>query len=164
MGKNTKRGRVKRDWKNQNAQNLRLSALKRTDNKNTKLRDAAVQRHLYENIAAQKEKDEAIRELKQRRVVCPVCGKDIEDMASAVVDKASGKPAHFDCILDQLQKTETLGENEKIAYIGQGRFALLRYEDPRDVKSFKIIKTIEWEERDAKLPWRSELSGLYSQV
>ena len=134
MGKNTKRGRVKRDWKNQNAQNLRLSALKRTDNKNTKLRDAAVQRHLYENIAAQKEKDEAIRELKQRRVVCPVCGKDIEDMASAVVDKASGKPAHFDCILDQLQKTETLGENEKIAYIGQGRFALLRYEDPRDVK------------------------------
>jgi len=86
MGKNTKRGRVKRDWKNQNAQNLRLSALKRTDNKNTKLRDAAVQRHLYENIAAQKEKDEAIRELKQRRVVCPVCGKDIEDMASAVVE------------------------------------------------------------------------------
>ena len=139
MGKNTKRGRVKRDWKNQNAQNPRSAALKRTDNKNTKLRDAAVQRHLYENIAAQKEKDEAIRHLKQRRVVCPLCGKDIEEMASAVVDKASGKPAHFDCILDQLQKTETLGENEKIAYIGQGRFALLRYEYPRDVKSFKII-------------------------
>ena len=142
MGKNTKRGRVKRDWKNQNAQNPRSPSLKRTDDKNTKLRDAAVQRHLYENIAAQKEKDEAIRHLKQRRVVCPVCGKDIEEMASAVDDKASGKPAHFDCILDQLQKTETLGENEKIAYIGQGRFALLRYEDPRDVKSFKIIKTI----------------------
>ena len=140
MGKNTKRGRVKRDWKNQNAQNPRSAALKRTDNKNTKLRDAAVQRHLYENIAAQKEKDEAIRHLKQRRVVCPLCGKDIEEMASAVVDKASGKPAHFDCILDQLQKTETLGENEKIAYIGQGRFALLRYEDPRDVKSLKLSR------------------------
>ena len=52
----------------------------------------------------------------------------------------------------------------KIAYIGQGRFALLRYEDPSDVKSFKIIKTIEWEGRDAELPWRSELSSLYSQV
>ena len=85
-------------------------------------------------------------------------------MASAVIDKASGDPAHFDCILDQLNKTETLGENEKIAYIGQGRFALLRYEDPSDVKSFKIIKTIEWEGRDAELPWRSELSSLYSQV
>ena len=57
MGKNTKRGRVKRDWKNQNAQNPRSASLKRTDNKNTKLRDAAVQRHLYENIAAQKEPD-----------------------------------------------------------------------------------------------------------
>ena len=164
MGKNTKRGRVKRDWKNQNVQNSRSPAVKRTDNKNTKLRDAAVQRHLYENIEAQKKKDEAIRELKQRRVVCPVCRKDIEDMASAVVDKTSGKPAHFDCILEQLQKAETIGENEKIAYIGQGRFALLRYEDPHDLKSFKIIKTIEWEGRDAELPWRCELSGLYSQV
>jgi len=163
MGKNAKRGRGRRDWKNQNAQNSR-SGGKQTDNKNIKLRDAAVQRHLYENIAAQKKKDEAIRELKQRRVVCPICGNDIEDMASAVIDKASGDPAHFDCILDQLNKTETLGENEKIAYIGQGRFALLRYEDPSDVKSFKIIKTIEWEGRDAELPWRSELSSLYSQV
>ena len=93
MGKNAKRGRGRRDWKNQNAQNSR-SGGKQTDNKNIKLRDAAVQRHLYENIAAQKKKDEAIRELKQRCVVCLICGKDIEDMASAVVDKASGNPAH----------------------------------------------------------------------
>ena len=163
MGKNAKRGRGRRDWKNQNTQNSR-SGGRQANDKNARLREAAIQRHRYENIADQKKKDEAIRELKQRRVVCPVCGRDIEDMASAVVDKASGKPAHFDCILDQLNKTETLGENEKIAYIGQGRFALLRYEDPSDVKSFKIIKTIEWEGRDAKLPWRSELSGLYSQV
>ena len=163
MGKNAKRGHGRRDWKNQNTQNAR-SGGKPADDKDTKLREAAIQRHLYDNIADQKKKDEAIRELKQRRVVCPVCGKDIEDMASAVIDKTSGNPAHFDCILEQLNKTETLGENERIAYIGQRRFALLRYEDPRDVKSFKIIKTIEWEGRDAKLPWRSELSSLYSQV
>ena len=163
MGKNTKRGRGRRDWKNQNTQNSR-SGGRQANDKNARLREAAIQRHRYENIADQKKKDEAIRELKQRRVVCPICGNDIEDMASAVIDKASGDPAHFDCILDQLNKTETLGKNEKIAYIGQGRFALLRYEDPSDVKSFKIIKTIEWEGRDAKLPWRSELSGLYSQV
>ena len=60
MGKNTKRGRGRRDWKNQNAQSAR-SGGKQADNKNIKLREAAIQRHLYENIADQKKKDEAIR-------------------------------------------------------------------------------------------------------
>ena len=71
---------------------------------------------------------------------------------------------HFDCVLAQLKQNERVGENEKIAYIGQGRFAVLYYENPRDQKKFVIKKIIEWEDRDQKSEWRDELSGLYSQV
>ena len=63
-----------------------------------------------------------------------------------------------------MKENEPIGENEKIAYIGQGRFAVLYYENPKDQKKFVIKKVIEWENREQKAEWRDELSGLYSQV
>ena len=53
---------------------------------------------------------------------------------------------------------------EKIAYIGQGRFGVLYYENPRDQRKFTIKKIIEWEDREKNSDWRDELSGLYSKV
>ena len=88
----------------------------------------------------------------------------ITDVSSAMADKVTGNPVHFDCVLAQLKENEPVGENEKIAYIGQGRFAVLYYENPRDQKKIGIKKSIEWEKREKKAEWRDELSGLYSQV
>ena len=56
------------------------------------------------------------------------------------------------------------GENEKVAYIGQGRFAVLHYENIRDQRHFTIKKIIEWESREEQSQWREELSGLYSKI
>lgn len=118
----------------------------------------------YEDVEAEKEKMKAIEEMKARENICPMCGQPITEIASAMVDKASGKPAHFDCVLNKVQESEPVGENEKIAYIGQGRFAVLYYENPREQKNFTIKKIIEWEDRDSKAEWRDEISGLYSKV
>ena len=55
--------------------------------------------------------------------------------------------------------------SEKVAYIGQGRFAVLSFENPHDQKHFSIKRTIEWEARDAERgAWRDEMAGLFSQV
>ncbi len=118
----------------------------------------------HENIEARQRKEKAIQELKRREVICPVCGQQIPDISSALADKKDGKPVHFDCVLQKLSETERVGENERLSYIGQGRFAVLHFENPRDQRHFSIRKIIEWEERDKKFDWRSELSGLYSQV
>lgn len=118
----------------------------------------------YEDVEAEKEKMKAIEEIKSRAVVCPMCGQAITDISSAMVDKASGSPAHFDCVLNKVKESEPIGENEKIAYIGQGRFAVLYYENPREQKNFSIKKVIEWEDRESKPEWRDEISGLYSKV
>ena len=56
------------------------------------------------------------------------------------------------------------GEKEKVVYIGQGRFGVLYFENPRDQRKFTIKKVIEWEDRDKKSEWREELSGLYSKI
>ncbi|MBC6713324.1 hypothetical protein [Treponema sp. Marseille-Q3903] len=127
-------------------------------------KDFHLKKAVYEDSEAEKKIQQAIKEIKSREVICPKCGQPITDVSSAITDKESGKPAHFDCILNQLKQTEQVGENEKIAYIGQGRFAVIYYENPRDQRHFTIKKIIEWEERDKKPEWRSELSGLYSQI
>lgn len=109
-------------------------------------------------------RESAIREFKARQVVCPICEKPIEDLPSAVSDKASGKPAHFDCVLKKLSDAENLAPNQRVAYIGQGRFAVISFENPSDTKHFKIEKTIEWEDKSNAIEWRTEMAELYSKV
>lgn len=118
----------------------------------------------YEDIEAEKLRQKSIVELKAREIICPKCGKRIDDVAGAIHDKTAGAPVHFDCVMNELSAQEKLEQNEKIAYIGQGRFGILYFENPRDQRKFTIKKIIEVEDRDTKPEWREEISGLYSQV
>ncbi len=96
--------------------------------------------------------------------ICEYCKQPIEDLASSIAAKESGNPAHFDCVLEKINASEKLSENEKITYIGQGRFAVVYFENPHDLRHFTIKRVIEWENREAKYEWRTELSNVYSQV
>ena len=93
---------------------------------------------LYEDQDAEKQRLAAIADVKAREVICPKCGQPITDIASAIADKSTGAPVHFDCVLNQVKQSEPTGENEKVAYIGQGRFAVLQYENIRDQRHFTI--------------------------
>jgi len=119
---------------------------------------------LYEDKESEQQRLNAIQEVKNREIICPKCGQPITDIASAIADKSTGLPIHFECALEQVKAAEPTGENEKIAYIGQGRFAVLYYENMRDQRHFTIKKIIEWESREQNSQWRDELSGLYSKI
>ncbi|MCM1321893.1 MAG: hypothetical protein NC041_09365 [Bacteroides sp.] len=99
-----------------------------------------------------------------RSFICTRCSKPITDLSAALAEKESGEPIHFDCVLEFLKQQEPLKTNEKLIYIGQGRFAVAYFENPHDLRHFSIRKIIEWEERDKKYDWRSEISSRYSQV
>ena len=118
----------------------------------------------YENEDTKRERQKAIQEIKAREIICAKCGQPITELASSLCDKKSGQPIHFECALQEVEAGETLGEKEKIAYIGQGRFGVLYFENPRDQRKFTIKKIIEWEDREKTSEWRDELSGLYSKV
>lgn len=158
----------KRNWNGRHSQEEgRKKNEKRGGNKNLESRqqghrsETKLPQHVHEDM----QRDlESIKELKQREVTCPICGKSIDDLASALADKRTGEPVHFDCVLEELQNRETLGENQQVTYIGQGRFAVVHFPNMQDTRKFSIVKIIEWEEKDKKFDWRQEIAGMYSQV
>ncbi len=92
-------------------------------------------------------------------VDCSICGKTIDDISSAIDEKRSQKPAHFDCVIQQITEQENLKEKEKIVYMGGGRFAVIQTEDDKN-KNFTVIREIPYEEeRDERVEWRDALKN-----
>ncbi len=111
------------------------------------------------------EENNAIKKFKSsNQLECPYCKQVIQDLGSALTDRMSDKPVHFDCALNEVSKTEKLEPGDKIAYIGQGRFGVINYPNVHDVKHFTIKKIIEWENQETRAGWRDTISDLFSLV
>jgi hypothetical protein len=93
---------------------------------------------------------------------CPWCGKQIKDIATAVSDRDTGLPVHFDCVLARIAEMETLEANDSVCYIGGGRFGIVHYNNPSDTKDFVIKKIFEWETKDNNTEWRRPISEYFS--
>jgi len=93
---------------------------------------------------------------------CPWCGKQIQDIATAITDKDSGRPVHFDCVLARITEMENLEANDSVCYIGGGRFGVIHYNNPPDMRDFTIKKIFEWEAKDSKSDWRKPISEYFS--
>ena len=128
------------------------------------IRQAVKSRFNPESAADVAARESAIKEFKARQFICPICQNPIEDMPSAICDKASGNPAHFDCVLQKLSEGENLSAKQSVAYIGQGRFAVITRENSADAKRFTIEKIIEWEDKNNPAGWRGEMAELFSKV
>ncbi|MCL2176048.1 MAG: hypothetical protein FWB73_08395 [Treponema sp.] len=93
---------------------------------------------------------------------CPWCGKPIKEIATAISDKESGLPVHFDCVLARLSQMEHLETNDSISYIGGGRFGVIHYNNPPDMRDFTVKKIIEWEIKEKNYEWRRPISEYFS--
>jgi hypothetical protein len=86
---------------------------------------------------------------------CPMCGKPVTDISSALAEKASKAPAHFDCVLNALVESEKPGAQERLVYLGSGCFAVVEG-NPQTPQKFTIVRKIQYEERDSKPDWRKD--------
>ncbi|MDR2542975.1 MAG: hypothetical protein LBC80_05955 [Treponema sp.] len=93
---------------------------------------------------------------------CPWCGKPIKDVSTAISDKTSGLPVHFDCVLTRITEMEKLDKNDSVCYIGGGRFGIVHYNNPPNMKDFSIKKILEWEIKDKQYEWRKPFSDYFS--
>ena len=93
---------------------------------------------------------------------CPYCGKPIRDIASALTDRESGMAVHFDCIIALIANDEILEKGDVVAYIGGGRFGIVHFNNPGEIKKFTIKKILEWENKDNRAIWRNIVSDHYS--
>jgi hypothetical protein len=100
---------------------------------------------------------------------CPWCGKPIKDIASAITDKETGVPVHFDCVIARIAGGENLEKGDAVVYIGGGRFGVVHFNapseyqgKPADGKPFTIKQVFEWENKENRAEWRSSVSDHYS--
>ncbi|MCL2197115.1 MAG: hypothetical protein FWB77_05820 [Treponema sp.] len=95
---------------------------------------------------------------------CVWCGKPIKDITTAISDKESGRPVHFDCVLTRIGEMEHLELNDSVCYIGGGRFGIIHYNNPPDTRDFSIKKIFEWEvkEKEKDSEWRRPISEYFS--
>jgi hypothetical protein len=93
---------------------------------------------------------------------CLYCGKPIRDIASALADKRTGEAVHFDCIITKITKDEILEKGDVVAYIGGGRFGVVHFNSPGEIKKFTIKKILEWENKDCRAEWRTSISDHFS--
>ena len=90
---------------------------------------------------------------------CPLCGKPVLDLYTAIAYGESRAPAHFDCIVSMLGEREEVEEGARLCYLGGGSFGIVQMRAaarPGD-RALLIHKRIEVEEKDAAPPWREEL-------
>ncbi|MDC7126811.1 MAG: hypothetical protein PQJ46_14665 [Spirochaetales bacterium] len=89
--------------------------------------------------------------------VCPYCGNSVKDINTAIASEEDESPAHFDCVLKQLEKRETLEKDEKICYLGRGSFGIVKTRNGGSMKFF-IRKRIQYEKEEKKFDWRKTIS------
>jgi hypothetical protein len=107
-----------------------------------------------------KEKPEQLApEPKTPPPTCPICEKPVYEIYSAITEKESGLPAHFDCIITRLIEQEKPGPTERVIYLGAGSFALIDVGPNPNMTKFTIKKRIQYEEKDKKSEWRKPLAG-----
>ncbi|UTC66082.1 MULTISPECIES: hypothetical protein [unclassified Treponema] len=109
-------------------------------------------------------REPAFKKIEYPEYTCTKCGEIIQDLSSAIADKESGLPVHFDCVIEFLKNAEELKTGEEIIYIGNGNFAVAYFENPKIRKNFKIIKLIEWEDKNKLYQWKKDISELTSKT
>jgi hypothetical protein len=94
--------------------------------------------------------------------VCAWCGKPIKEISTAISESVSGKPVHFDCAINRIIEEEVLERGDTVSYIGGGRFGIIHYNNPSDIRDFKIKKILEWENRENRSEWRVAISDYFT--
>ena len=75
--------------------------------------------------------------------VCYICSKNITNMSTMLHDEEKERYAHFDCEYDKIRERYQLASHERIAYIGNGAFAVIEEsQDPKET-GFKIKQRIQ---------------------
>jgi hypothetical protein len=102
---------------------------------------------------------EAKQEPKRELIPCPLCGKPVYDLSTAVAaSKETPEPAHFDCVLERVAAAEALAAGEKLVYLGSGSFGVVEYKDKSETV-FTVKRRIQWEKEGEKKEWRKSLSS-----
>lgn len=90
------------------------------------------------------------------QLTCVRCGKSIRNPQMALAS-AENEPIHFDCAIQQVAESENLGAREKICYLGQGTFGIIKFNSSSSNRDFVIRKRIPYEKAEQSVEWRKQM-------
>ena len=93
---------------------------------------------------------------------CAWCDKPIKDISLAISEPNTGKPVHFECVINRIIERENLESGDTVSYIGGGRFGIIHFNNPPDTRDFTIKKVFEWENKENRSDWRVAISEHFS--
>jgi hypothetical protein len=98
------------------------------------------------------EPSKKLMELEKEENICPICDKPIQGLIFALKHQPTGKFAHFDCIMGEIQKTkpDIQQKGRKLYYIGAGNFAIVReiFDKRGRLKNYTILERITHETKE----------------
>ena len=89
---------------------------------------------------------------------CPFCGENIRDLKTAIARREDGEPSHFDCVVKALAEKEDMQKDEKIWYLGNGSFGIVKERPNSRNNKFFVRKRIQYEDNEKKIEWRKNIS------
>ncbi|WKC58238.1 hypothetical protein [Borrelia sp. P9F1] len=106
-----------------------------------------------------KESDREFRPRIVDKSTCPMCGKQIKDIASCMSMKFDNedKPIHFDCAVSKIRMENNLLKEEDLVYGGVGKFFVVNRLIRGSNLSFKIIREIDFENLEGRPVWRKKI-------
>lgn len=108
------------------------------------------------NYRSRYDKSNRSRDKNSESPICPLCEKPVRELISAISYK-NNMPAHFDCVLREIRKSEELNQNEKVCYLGKGSFGIITFRNPSSPIKFLIRKRIQYEEQTEIPEWRKTI-------
>ncbi|AYE36550.1 hypothetical protein DB313_03665 [Borrelia turcica IST7] len=91
--------------------------------------------------------------------ICPLCEKQIKELASCMSMKFDNedKPIHFDCAINKVRLENNLLKNEDLVYRGIGKFFVVNKLIRGSNLAFKIIREIDFENLEDRPLWRKKI-------
>jgi hypothetical protein len=83
--------------------------------------------------------------------------KQYPEISSAIAYKTTNEPAHIECIIEDIKKSETLEQNERICYLGKGSFGIVVAKNSSGPIKFSIRKRIQYEASNIPVEWRKRI-------
>lgn len=115
--------------------------------------------------------EEEEKHIKEPCPICAICGKPINFISEALVAEDGNGYVHFDCALSKAIETLKPNQNEKVSYMGSGKFAKIlitknenvydeRLRRSRSVFEFEISSQMEFESKENFEKMQDMVEGL----
>lgn len=88
----------------------------------------------------------------------PISGEEVHNPLTAIAHPKTGQPVNIETILGMFRDQEEPSQDQDIAYIGSGAFAVVQTRKQGSRAVVEIVKKLPYENTNERQPWRRELS------